>query len=114
MNFVKFTRDSLRKRLLDGGNVVPRELFDMQEYFKINGAIEFSYHKEKEDNDSEVIVAVSKNFRFGSIVSCGKNEKELDKNIRDAILTAFDIPSSYAKEANIVNINSTQRRYATA
>jgi len=48
-----------------------------------------------------MIVAVSENFRYGSIVTFAEDEKRLDDKIKDAILTSFGIPSSYAKEAGI-------------
>ncbi len=88
---------------------MPRGLFELSEYFRHFAPINFRY--EKEDGS---IVAVSTNFRYGSIITSGKNETDLDKNIKDAILTAFLVPSSYAKEAKVININEQGREYALA
>ena len=43
MPLLKISRDFLRKLLLDGGDVVPRELLDLHEYFRLNGPIPVSY-----------------------------------------------------------------------
>ena len=110
MSLLKISRDFLRKLLLEGGDVVPRELLDLHEYFRLNGPIHFAFHGE----NPEAIVAVSTNFRYGSIVSSGRDAKELDKNIRDAILTTFDVPSSYSKEANVMNVKNSKNEYALA
>jgi len=98
MKPVKIIRDSLVK-LLNGQKSVPEGLVEMLRYFKNNDAIVFSYHHE----DGE-IVAVSENFRHGSIVTSGKNEKELEANIQDAILTAFEIPSVYSNLAKVQKV----------
>lgn len=103
MAIIKKAKDNLIKLLL-GGSAVPRGLFEMGEYFRHNGSINF--RREKGDGS---IIAVSTNFRYGSIVTSGKDEKELDKNIRDAILTSFEIPSSYAKEASIKKVGDTHK-----
>ena len=89
--------------------MVPRGLLELHQYFKAYKAINFEFKKEGEE-----IVAVSTDFVYGSIVTAGKNEKELDKNIKDAILTSFEIPSSYAKEAAIVNVGEKEKQYAIA
>ncbi|MBD3300480.1 MAG: hypothetical protein GF347_03960 [Candidatus Moranbacteria bacterium] len=86
-------------KLLNGKEFVPRELLELHDYFRNYKEINFKY--EKEDG---FIVAKSTNFEHGSIITYGKNKKELDENIKDAILTSFEIPSSYAKEAKIVNM----------
>ncbi|MFC1678248.1 hypothetical protein ACFLZ9_00750 [Patescibacteria group bacterium] len=112
MSLFKQTRDYIKKYFIygiHGHKYVPRELFDMMRYFKNNGAINFEYKEEK-----DCIVAISTNFIYGSIVTSGKNKKELDKNIKDAILTSFDIPSSYAKEAAIKREGELQSAYASA
>ncbi len=103
MSFIKKAKDNLIKLLL-GGNAVPRGLFEMEQYFRHNGPINF--RREKGDNS---IVAVSTNFRYGSIVTSGKDEQELDRNIKDAILTSFEIPSSYAKEASVNKVGDFQK-----
>jgi len=95
MTFVKQIKDHLIKLLL-GKSIVPRGLFELDQYFRLYGPIRFVHHKEK-----DATIAISQNFRYGSIVTSGKDEKELDANIKDAILTSFEVPSSYAKEAKI-------------
>ena len=96
MAIIKRTKDYLIKVIL-GQNIVPRELLELNQYFRHYGPIGFRYEKSEDG-----IVAISKNFRYGSIVTSGKDATDLDKNIKDAILTAFEIPSSYAKEVHIM------------
>ena len=108
MGIPKKAKDQVIK-LLSGGKFVPAGLFEMSEYFRHNEPIEFKFEK-----GDGVIVAVSKNFRFGSIVTSGKDQKELDKNIKDAILTSFEIPSSYAKEAGVKRLGEEHKQYAIA
>lgn len=95
MSLSKQTKDRLIK-ILWNGKSVPNELFELSQYFRNYGPIEFEFKQE----DGEVI-AISKNFKHGSIVTSGRDTKELEKNVKDAILTSFDVPSSYAKEAGI-------------
>ena len=112
MAILKVFRDHLAKALLDGKGFVPRELVELNQYFRRNGPINFEFKKE-----GSLIIGISTNFRYGSIVSSGRDAEELDKNIKDAILTAFDVPSSYAKEASVINVNkqaSEKKSYALA
>lgn len=95
MSITKIAKDHL-VRLLLGKDSVPEGLVELNRYFRINDPIHFEYHQE-----DDVIVAVSSNFRYGSIVTHGRDMEELDRNIKDAILTSFEVPSSYAKEAGI-------------
>lgn len=103
----KIIRDWLFKAYL-GKNSVPAGLSELNHYFAVNEPINFSFHKE-----DGLIVAKSTNFRYGSIVTYAASDKELDKNIKDAILTSFSVPSSYAKEANVQNVKDG-KVYATA
>ena len=58
---------------------------------------------------------MSTNFRFGSIITSGKTREELDENIKDAILTSFDVPSAYAKEAAVKSVGEASKgAYALA
>ena len=107
MSIIKQTKDYLAKTLA-GSRFVPQGLFEASEYFRHNGPIKFEF---KIENDQHI--AISTNFRYGSIVTTGKDVEELEKNIKDAILTSFDIPSSYAKEANILKVGQ-ERGYAFA
>lgn len=112
MTFLKVFTDNLAKALLDGKGFVPRELVELNQYFRRNGSINFTFKKE-----GESIIGVSTDFRYGSIVTFGKDSVEVDRKIKDAILTAFDVPSSYAKEANIINVGkeaAEHKSYALA
>jgi len=107
---------SLSKQLKDciikfcwNGKTVPAGLLDMHQYFVNQGPIEFEYKRE-----GGKIIAISKNFRFGSIITSAESEAELDENIKDAILTSFEIPSSYSKEANLHKIGKEEMSYAIA
>lgn len=102
MSLLKIIKDRILKSFV-GADVVPRELFDLHEYFRLFGNINF---EQKQESDG--IVAVSTNFRHGSIVTSGRNQQELDKNIRDAILTSFDVPSAYANEAQIYRVGEAR------
>jgi hypothetical protein len=108
MPILKKTKDSFIK-LIFGKTIVPRGLFELNQYFRIYEPIEFKYEKHNES-----IVAISTNFRYGSIVTSGRNKEELDKNIKDAILTSFEIPSSYAEEAKIYKVGEEEKAYALA
>ena len=96
-------------KLLWGKTSVPRGLYDMSRYFRIHGPINFD--KKAEDG---LIIAKSTDFLEGTIVTCGKDEEELDGKIKDAILTAFEVPSSYAKEAGIHRVGEESDAYAIA
>ena len=96
MSIVKVVQDHIAKSLSPKG-MVPRELLDLHSYFRHYHHINFKYEKLEDGT----IVAISTNFRFGSIVTSGKNQKELEENIKDAILTSFDVSSAYAQEAGI-------------
>ncbi len=112
MALLKVFTDHLAKALFDTKGVVPAELLELNQYFRHHGPINFTFKKE-----GGVIIAVSTDFRQGSIISSGKSPEEVDANIKDAILTAFEIPSSYAKEAGIVNVGkqaAEQNSYALA
>ena len=109
MKPIKVFRDYVARIIL-GQYSVPRGLFDASEYFREYGAISFKYNRTKDG-----IVAKSKNFRWGAIITFGRTPQELDRKIKDAILTSFEIPSSYAKEAKIKKVGSVDKReYALA
>ena len=108
MSITKQLKDYFIKLLWDGKSV-PQELFELINYFRNNGPIEFEFKKEGDE-----IVAISKNYRYGSIVTSGKSEKELEDNIQDAILTSFEVPSSYKQEAGIHKVSQKNHIYAYA
>lgn len=92
MNIVKIAKDQAMKWILRSQRIVPRELLELNQYFRLHGGINFAYKK----SDEGYIVARSTDFRYGSIITSGKNEQEIDRNIKDAILTSFEIPSVYS------------------
>ena len=107
MSIVKQAKDLATK--MTSGRSVPAGLIEMHRYFKNNGPIKFNQHRKY-----GLIIAVSNNFIYGSIITSGKNIGELDKNIKDAILTSFEIPSAYAKEAGLCQVDERRREYAIA
>ena len=110
MSLTKTVSDWFFKAYLTSHKAVPSGLVEMQRYFRNNDPIKFSYHTE-----DGMIAAVSENYRCRSIMTFAKTEKELDQKIKDAILTSFGIPSSYAKEAAIYQEGSEkQMAYAAA
>lgn len=108
MGFIKVGKDKLARALL-GTRSVPRGLFELNQYFLHYEPIHFTYH----DEDGQ-IVATSTNFHYGSIITSGANATELDEKIKDAILTSFEIPSSYKEEAAVKRVGETKKEYAVA
>lgn len=109
MSIIKQLKDNLIKRI-SGKDFVPPGLVELQRYARQFGAINFKFEKSE-----DTTIAMSTNFRYGSIITSGRTADELDENIKDAILTSFEIPSSYAKEAQIHKLgNSKAGEYATA
>lgn len=109
MSLLKQTKD-YAIRLLLGKNAVPSGLFELNQYFRWYGPI--SFRPEQQEDGS--IVAISDNFRYGSIITHATTKEDLNEKIKDAILTAFDVPSSYAKEAKIQRVGTEQENYAFA
>ncbi len=107
---IKVIKDYIVKTAWDSEDLRPKGLFELSEYMRHFGPIHFEYHK----NEDGSITAVSQNFHQGSIVTSGKNQQYLEANIKDAILTSFEIPSSYVKEARIVKVGTQQQEYALA
>ena len=107
---LKVLKDYIIKGAWDNEDLRPKGLFELSEYMRHFGPITFKYV----NNEDGTITAVSTNFRQGSIITSAENLQELDRNIKDAILTSFEVPSSYAKEASIIKVGSQQREYALA
>lgn len=107
MSMYKQLRDKAA-RLLLGGETVPSGLAELHHYFRVFGPINFRF--EKQDDGS--LVAVSDNFRYGSIITRAAKQEELDAKIADAILTAFEVPSSYAKDAAVHRVDRQQYAFA--
>ena len=108
MNLIKAAKDRFIKATL-GKSTVPSGLVDLNKYFRQYGPINFANHKE-----DGLIISVSTDFKYGSIIAHGRNPKELDANVKDAILTSFEVPSSYKKEAAIVKAGEKKDSYALA
>jgi hypothetical protein len=107
MSLYKQAKDHLIRFML-GKDVVPSGLSELNHYFRTYGPLNF--RDEKQEDGS--IVAISENFRYGSIITSASDQAELDENVKDAILTAFEVPSSYAKEAGLHRV--AEREYAFA
>lgn len=95
MKLYKVAKDYINKFAL-GKGFVPKGLNDSKEYFRLYGPIHFEYRHE-----DGLIIARSTNFRYGSIITEASTKNELEKKIKDAILTAFEVPSAYAGQAQI-------------
>lgn len=108
MSTIKKLNDNIIK-FIYGKKSVPLGLSEMNKYFYHNGPINFDIK-----NEDGVFIAISKDYRLGSIIAEAKNMNELDENIKDAILTSFEIPSSYMKEAAINKVGDNQKSYAIA
>jgi hypothetical protein len=108
MSLIKEVKDQLAKTFWYGKSV-PQELFELSQYFRNNGPINFDFKTEEGE-----IIAISKDFRQGSIVTSAKSKDELDAKIIDAILTSFDVPSSYKKEAGLHKVGQQKETYAIA
>jgi len=107
MSLMKMAKDRFIRFVL-GSNAVPIGLSELNRYFRLYGSINFKFENQEDGS----IVAVSEDFRYGSIITHAENQAELDEKIKDAILTAFEVPSSYAKEAAVHKVES--RGYAFA
>lgn len=110
MSITKRTKDYFYK-VMSGGKGADREIAELHQYFRLYGPISFDFVSEK-----DFTVAKSVNFRQGSIITFGKSPEEMDKKIKDAILTVFGVPSVYADRAKVVSVrekeNSKQKEYA--
>ena len=96
MSVYKQLKDQCIKLLL-GKDVVPSGLSELNNYFRVHGPIHFTCEKQEDGS----LVAVSNDFLYGSIITHAKDSSELEEKVKDAVLTAFEVPSSYAKEANV-------------
>lgn len=109
MSWIKVIKDRAAKALRPA-DYVPEGLLDLVRYSRDFQGINFTF-----ENVDGVLVARSTDFRFGSIVTSGKDAEELDENVKDAILTAFEIPSAYAAKADIRRMDGLQvKKYVAA
>lgn len=107
MSITKQAKDQFIKFML-GKASVPRGLAELNNYFRLYKEINFK--PEKQDDGS--MIAVSTDFKYGTIIAYAKNKEELNDEIQDAILTAFEVPSSYAKEAAVHRVGNKEYAYA--
>ena len=107
MSFYKQTKDIAIKLML-GKSAAPQGLVELNHYFRFYGPINF--HFEKQEDGS--FVAFSQDFKYGSIITRASRQEELDDKVKDAILTAFEVPSSYAKEAGIHRVGEKEYAFA--
>lgn len=107
MSLYKQTKDQFIKLLL-GKASVPSGLSDLHHYFRTYDPINFRTEKQEDGS----IVAISENFQYGSIITHAQNTNELNEKIKDAILTAFDVPSSYTQEAAIRRTDEKEYAFA--
>ncbi|MDD2785368.1 MAG: hypothetical protein PHS79_00575 [Patescibacteria group bacterium] len=107
MSLYKQTKDQLIRFLL-GKHSIPTGLFELDRYFRYNGPITFKYELQEDGS----IIAISDNFRHGSIITRADKKEDLDEKIKDAILTAFEVPSSYAKEAGVHRVGNGEYAFA--
>ena len=91
-----------------GRDAKPSGLVDLNGYFRLYGPINFRPEKQTDGS----IVVISENFRYGTIITHANKPEELDAKVVDAILTAFEVPSSYAQEASVHRVKA--REYAFA
>lgn len=107
MGIYKQAKDHLAKLML-GSNIAPRGLVELNHYFRFYGPINFRHEKQEDGS----IVAISEDFRYGSIITHAERPDELDEKVKDAILTAFEVPSSYAKEAGVHRVGEKEYAFA--
>lgn len=107
MSLYKQIKDQVVRFML-GKEAVPAGLVDLNHYFRVYDPIRF--RSEKQEDGS--IVASSENFKYGSIITHADRPEELDEKVKDAILTAFEVPSSYASEAGIHRVDEKEYAFA--
>lgn len=107
MSLYKEAKDKIIKLML-GKASVPGGLADLHHYFRMYGAINFRTEIQEDGS----IVAISEDFRYGSIVTHARDADALSEKIKDAILTAFEVPSSYSKEAAIHRVGEQEYAFA--
>lgn len=107
MSLYKQAKDQFARFVL-GSDIAPQGLVELNHYFRFHGPISFKY----EDQEDGSVVAVSENFRYGSIITHAEKREDLDAKIQDAILTAFEVPSAYAKEASVHRVGEMEYAFA--
>lgn len=91
-----------------GSSSAPQGLVELNHYFRFYGPISFNFEKQKDGS----IIALSSNFRYGKIITQASGSDVLDEKIKDAILTAFEVPSSYAKKAALHRVGEKEYAFA--
>jgi hypothetical protein len=75
----------------------PSSLSNLHYYFRTYRQINFQFERQQDGS----FIAFSTDFQYGSIITSAPSKELLDDKVKDAILTAFEVPSSYAKEAAV-------------
>lgn len=109
MSFLKQAHDHLLKFAF-GKVYKPSGLVELNKYFRHYQTIDFDFEKQEDGT----VIAISNNFHYGSIITHARTQAELQEKIIDAILTAFEVPSSYAKEADVRPVGQGAHGYALA
>lgn len=107
MNLAKIVKDQIIRFFL-GSDAVPKGLSELHHYFRSYGPINFR----SEIQEDGSVVLISENFRYGSIITRVEKQQNPDDKITDAILTAFEVPSSYAGEAGVRRIGGKEYAFA--
>ncbi len=107
MSLYKQAKDHIAKFFL-GSKLAPQGLVELNHYFRFHGPINFRHEKQEDGS----IMAISENFRYGIIITHAEKQEELDEKVKDAILTAFEVPSSYAKEAGVHRVGEKEYAFA--
>ncbi len=107
MSLQKQIKDHLF-RFVFGKSALPPGLVELNHYFRFYGPIHF--RSERQEDGS--VVVVSQNFRYGSIITHTQHHEQLDEKVKDAILTAFEVPSAYAKEAALHRVGDKEYAFA--
>ena len=90
----------VKKSLLKLPSTKGQKAKDTCRDFLAHNIIEFEVEKFS-DESGTYYLAKSVNLQDGQIVTTGKDITDLDKNIKDAIYTAFDVPAYYCNYDNM-------------
>lgn len=74
-----------------------KSLEDLSEFLKREGGISFNV-REFQDESGRYFLAESVNIPNKSIITTGESLAGLERNIKDAIFTSFEVPYFYCNE----------------
>lgn len=69
-------------------------LLNLQKRLALGGGVKFNF-RHVVDESGDYIIAESENLEDKCIIVTGKTLAEVDKNIKDALFTAFHVPAYY-------------------